>query len=105
MDSQPHIRYVGFPTVTSVDHENVMISRYGLTELAAPDQWIGITGEIVLKPLMFWYDSNHICKVSRYLEIYRPFTMIPQQMKDILGVKAVKSMLMKQGDFIEDKFG
>ena len=58
-----------------------------------------------MKPLIFWYDSNHICKISRYLEIYRPFTFVPSEIKDIIGVKAVKSMLMKNGHFIEDRFG
>ena len=59
----------------------------------------------MLKPLIFWYDSTHVCNISRYLEIYRPFTFVPAEMKDIIGVKALKSMVMKNGHFIEDRFG
>lgn len=105
MDALPHIRYIGFPTVTSVNHENVMNTRYGLSELASSNQWIPISEEFMIKPLMFWYDSTHICRISRYLEIYKPFTYMHSTMKAIVGTKAIKSMIMKQGDFIEDRFG
>jgi hypothetical protein len=25
---------------------------------------------VELMPLIFWYDSNHVCHVSRYLKIF-----------------------------------
>ena len=104
MNDNHHIRYVGFPTVNSLTHDSV-IRNYGLQGLVSPEKHIAITSDYVLKPLIFWYDSNHVCKISRYLEIYRPFTFVPPEMKDIVGVKGLKSMFMKNGHFIEDRFG
>lgn len=42
---------------------------------------------------------------QRYLCIFRPFRSLPPNLRDIVGLGAVKDMLLKPGDFIEDKFG
>lgn len=101
-----HIRYIGFPTSSSANHDHVISERYRLKPLTEPDICIDFSDDFILKPLMFWYDSNHLCHVRRYLEIYRPFKNIPTGLKELFGGnKAVKDMILRNGDFIEDRFG
>lgn len=56
-------------------------------------------------PLIFWYDSQHICHVGRYLRIFEAPTDMPAHLQDILGPDVISSMRMRRGDFIEDRFG
>jgi hypothetical protein len=106
MDSKIHIRYVGFPTVMSAGHEAVIRRRYHLDALLRDDMLISLpdTG-FSLMPLIFWYDSNHLGHVQRYLEIFKPFTHVSETIRTHFSSKAIKQMLLRQGDFIEDRFG
>ena len=102
----PHLRYVGFPTSCSVNHEKVLVQKYRLYSLAEEGSYIPLERNMALKPLIFWYDSTHLCHVERYLRIYQPFRNIPDTLKQLFGgEKAVKSMVLRDGDFIEDRFG
>jgi hypothetical protein len=106
MLEQPHIRYVGFPTVTSKNHLRSLHCRYSLMPLVDPESHIEIIpNELTLHPLIFWYDSNHIAHVERYLQIYRPYHHLTAPLREALGLTAIKKMLLRRGDFIEDKFG
>jgi hypothetical protein len=107
MLEKPHIRYVGFPTVMSQNHLKSIHCRYSLLPLVDPTQsHIDIyPSELVLHPLIFWYDSNHIAHVQRYLQIYRPYHHLSENLRESLGLPAIKKMLLRRGDFIEDKFG
>lgn len=106
LDKQ-HIRYVGFPTVMSQHHLKSIHCRYSLLPLVDPLQsHIDIyPNELVLHPLIFWYDSNHIAHVQRYLQIYRPHHHLSERLREALGLPAIKKMLLRRGDFIEDRFG
>lgn len=101
-----HVRYIGFTTSSSVNHENTIAERYRLKDLVEQHNYIRFTDEFILKPLIFWYDSTHFCHVRRYLEIYSPFKNIPAELKNIFGGNSsVKEMILRNGDFIEDRFG
>ena len=103
MDGDESIRYVGFNTFKSARHDRVLEERYGL--LGTMSQLSKeISSDYSLFPLIFWYDSNHIAHVRRYLEIYQPFRYAPQIVKDHFdGLSGVKKMLLRPGDFIEDR--
>ncbi|CAM9995803.1 unnamed protein product, partial [Ectocarpus fasciculatus] len=101
-----HIRYVGFPTSCSSNHEQTIVNRYGHKELVHESNSLILSDEYIIKPLMFWYDSTHVAHVKRYLEIYRPFINVPDELKPSFGSKkGVKQMILRNGDFIEDRFG
>jgi hypothetical protein len=107
MDGDTSIRYVGFNTFKSAQHDKTLDERYGLletfTSLSKP---LGGSSGSELLPLLFWYDSNHIAHVKRYLEIYQPFLHAPDVVRENFGgAKGVKSMLLRSGDFIEDRYG
>jgi len=101
------IRYVGFPSVMNRQHANLLHCQYGLKMLAAPQSRIALGGAkdvpmsasagssggrrkgaedveagLVLMPLIFWYDSQHICHVQRYLKIFEPPADMPRHLKD-----------------------
>lgn len=61
--------------------------------------------EYKLQPLIFWFDSQHLCCVERYLEIYKPFTYMPKALQQREKAKGVSLFLLRSGDFIEDRFG
>ena len=108
MDSFTNIRYIGFPTSVSSNHFNIVKTKYGLEELLKECTIQTHEGNITLQPLIFWYDSNHLCHVRRYLEIFTPYKSLGNYSSDIreyFGLPRIKSMLLKDGDFIEDKFG
>jgi hypothetical protein len=61
-----------------------------------------------IQPTIFWYDSNHLCHVQRYLEIYTPFRAMPSALKILLQEKdpnLIQRLVLRRGDFIEDRFG
>ena len=60
---------------------------------------------LVLRPCIFWFDSNHLVDVERALEIYRPFTLASPGMRSRLGGKGLNRFRLRRGDFIEDRFG
>jgi len=125
------VRYVGFPSVMNRQHANLLHCQYGLKELAAPASRIpidldagreqsgktGATESSVrpvvagdgattsLMPLIFWYDSQHVCHVQRYLRIFDAPADVPTHLKDLLGPDLIWSMRLRRGDFIEDRFG
>ena len=120
-----------------MNHGLVLRSRYGLTSLLSdPLSRISITQSnnenshltsltpssliinkkkkkknttnYELQPTIFWYDSNHICNVKKYLEIFTPFTSLPTDLRIELQKydrHIVSKLLLKRGDFIEDRFG
>ena len=116
MDKHTNIRYIGFPSNANINHDLLMKTEYNLDvltreyshELLASipeDSKVASEPLLKLQPLIFWYDSQHLCHVQRYLEIFRPFKNLPNHLKDEIGLSNVRRMLLKKGDFIEDKFG
>ncbi|GAX74774.1 hypothetical protein CEUSTIGMA_g2221.t1 [Chlamydomonas eustigma] len=103
MDSNTDIRYVGFPTITSSTHRSQIQNRYQLSHLNTLSISLGASYQ--LQPCIFWFDSQHLCLVERYLEIYQPKVFIPKEMMTYLGWNFVSNMKLKKGDFIEDRFG
>jgi hypothetical protein len=104
------IRYIGFPTITSSKHDDHQHSQYRVRDALLPlcrvlEQPSGSDPEQKLIPLIFWYDSNHLAHVKRYLEIYRPFTHAPAELRSLIGSRGLKDMLLRRGDFIEDRLG
>jgi hypothetical protein len=117
----PNIRYIGFPTIASMNHCRVLRCRYGLLPLvqhsssrlllpqhptSSSDSPPSTSYEI--QPTIFWYDSNHLCHVQRYLEIYTPFLSLPSDLREELQQvdrQIVSKLLLRRGDFIEDRFG
>ncbi len=113
-EAEPTIRYVGFPTVTSAKHDDHQHSQYRVRDTLLPlcrvlrqpsgsDFVNDFDHQLV--PLIFWYDSNHLAHVKRYLEIYRPFTYAPAELRSLIGSRGLKDMLLRRGDFIEDRLG
>lgn len=105
MENNDHIRYIGFPTVANRTHDSVLNSRYRVSYLDSSDVKISLGQNLYLQPLIFWFDSQHLCHIQRYLQIYKPYLTLPEEMKDWLGSKAVNDMVLRVGDFIEDRFG
>ena len=116
MESYEHIRYIGFPTSCNRTYRRLLYSRYpGISILN--NNFITINNDnnnnnnssssssIGLQPLIFWFDSQHLCHVQRYLQIFKPYTNLPQELRDLFGLKVIRSMVLKKGDFIEDRFG
>jgi hypothetical protein len=105
MERNEHIRYVGFPTSSNRTHDSVLNCRYGLFCLSDESAMVNIGDGVLLHPVIFWFDSQHVCHVKRYLEIYRPYAHLPQDIRDYLGLEFIKEMLLRKGDFIEDRLG
>eukprot|EP00981_Chlorochromonas_danica_P006019 scaffold1244_cov162-Ochromonas_danica.AAC.55 len=103
MDEDPHIRYIGFPTNSSMRHENSIEYRYRLT--GALRRRLPLEDGLSLQPLIFWFDSQHLAHVKRYLEIYKPYRNLPADLRQLIGIRAIADMLLRPGDFIEDRFG
>lgn len=144
LEKNEHIKYVGFPSVTSQTHHILLRRKYRLNDFSIKCK-IDITKpscigtdtateipiketsgvhpndcyekkqvsdamsqrELYLQPCIFWYDSNHICHVERYLKIYAPYLkLFDKSVLDWLGDEYnVNKLKLKTGDFIEDKFG
>eukprot|EP01035_Chromulina_nebulosa_P017256 gene17256-22787_t len=107
MEDNLFIRYVGFATSTNVSHNSVMKTRYQLDALLEDDMIIKIPNTInqYLHPLIYWYDSQHLCHVERYLNIFRPYRTFLIDFKAYFEVKMIQDMRIRKGDFIEDRFG
>ena len=106
MEATPHIRYVGFPSVTNKTHIAQILYRYQLDCLATPDVQLPLgEKDYFLQPCVFWFDSNHFVHVKRYLEIFRPYINLFPELRQFLGLKRIKKLVMRPGDFIEDRFG
>lgn len=105
MDNNEHMRYIGFPTITNRTHDSVLNSRYQLPYLDSSKVKLNLGENLYLQPLIFWFDSQHLCHIERYIQIYKPYNSLPEDMKQWLGRKFVKKMVLRKGDFIEDRFG
>lgn len=58
-----------------------------------------------LQPAIFWYDSQHVAHVDRYLQIFTPYANLDEELRLTLGKPFINSMRLRVGDFIEDRFG
>lgn len=101
------MRYVGFSTVTLSSYLQVLNTRYRLNVLSEKDMQIELENNCTLQPLIYWYDSQHICHIERYLEVYQPYTYMPPDLKATIKElgQDVGSFRLRYGDFIEDRFG
>lgn len=108
-----HIRYMGFATSSSKTHADILHSKYNLSFLNNNKVDLDINDNeynIYLQPLIFWFDSQHVCNVKRYLEIYKPYLNMPNELKDLFtslndSTISYKDAYIREGDFIEDRFG
>ena len=94
----------------SVNHYSLLKTKYCLEELLVDcticlNIDVPTTRRMCLLPLIFWYDSNHLCHVQRYLQIFTPYKALPEDLREYFGLPRIKEMLLKNGDFIEDRFG
>lgn len=105
MESNKHIRYIGFPTNSNKKHDKLLSVNYKLDCLNKEDVKLDLGKNLYLQPLAFWFDSQHLCHVERYLQIFQPYKHLPINLRKAIGLPAVKDMLLKNGDFIEDRFG
>jgi hypothetical protein len=59
--------------------------------------------------LLLWrdcrFDSQHLCCVERYLEIFKPYINMPKELQEREGAKGIALFKLRIGDFIEDRFG
>jgi hypothetical protein len=108
----PFIRYMGYPTKASIHYMQYQQDTFrsvwaGVQERLSVAVKIPTDCEgLGLLPMMFWYDSNHIVHIDRMLELYTPFISVPIGLHRHIGGKTgLKSMLMRNGDFIEDRLG
>ena len=105
MENDETIRYIGFPTINNISHDEQIHSRYGLSCLNGDNVRISLGRGLSLQPLIFWFDSNHLCHTKRYLQIYTPWRSLQPELRERLGARFCKDMLLRKGDFIEDRFG
>jgi len=106
MEAHPHIRYIGFPTSNNLNHDKIVSENYSLRCLNQSGVKMHLGGDLFLQPAVFWFDSQHLCHVQRYLEIYTPFLCMPAHLRQLAGgAVQVKKLLLRRGDFIEDRFG
>ena len=101
----PSLRYVGFPSSTSKRLATRLEPKYQLgallRERSRPLRREGLR----LRPLNFWYDSNHLVHTARALEIYEPYAHAPAWLRERLGTRRFRLLRLRRGDFIEDRFG
>lgn len=105
MEEHEHIRYIGFPTVGNIAHDRLLICQYKLPCLNKSNVKMTLNDNLYLQPLIFWYDSQHLAHVERYLQIFSPLTTMPADLKRKVGYDNLKKMVLKPGHFIEDRFG
>ncbi len=105
METYNHIRYIGFPSSSNVTHDRLLATTLNLNILNSVDQKYFLGQDLYLQPLVFWFDSNHLCHVQRYLEIYTPISRLPTDLKARIGMSDLKKLVLRKGDFIEDRFG
>jgi hypothetical protein len=105
MHIHEHIRYIGFPSTSNITHDKLLHCNYDLERLNRPDLKYDLGEHLYLQPLVFWFDSQHLCHIERYLQIYKPFKSMDKSLFPIVGLRAIKDMTLRRGDFIEDRFG
>lgn len=115
MEEHEHIRYIGFPTGNSVSHDTLLHSGLHLGYLNDTER-IHLSSSMSLQPLLFWFDSQHLAHVARYLQIFTPriamdtynqrvSSSVPSTPVIDLELLTIKKLLLRTGDFIEDRFG
>jgi hypothetical protein len=105
MEENEHMRYIGFPTIANRTHDSVLNSRYQISYLDSSEVKLNLGENLYLQPLIFWFDSQHLCHIKRYIQIYKPYAVLPEEMRNWLGKKTINKMVLRNGDFIEDRFG
>jgi hypothetical protein len=107
MQTYPHIRYIGFPTSMSSNHDKLLTTK-GLKFLNTKATLLCDSideSQLKLQPLMFWYDSQHLAHIQRYLQIYTPYVSLSEDLRLLLTKPFINTMRLRIGDFIEDRFG
>ena len=93
-------RYIGFASSTSKMLASRMQPKYKLGRLTEARS-TALRDGLMLRPSIFWYDSNHLVHVERALDcLFSPFTHAPPSLKPQAG-----ALTLRRGDFIEDRFG
>lgn len=46
-------------------------------------------GGVVLRPCIFWYDSNHIVHISKALQIYQPYIHASDALRAAVGPRGL----------------
>ena len=105
MEVNTNIRYIGFPTSSNINHDKFISTNYNLACLNKSDVKLYLGEHLYLQPVVFWYDSQHLGHVQRYLEIFTPYKNMPVALRETIGILSIKGMVMRPGDFIEDRFG
>jgi hypothetical protein len=107
MRTNQSVRYIGFPHSFNSDHRGTLRVKYKLSAVTeACELDVESSGaDMSLQPLIFWFDSNHLVSVQRYLQIYTPYKSLTPALREHLGLSTIRSMLLKNGDFIEDRWG
>ena len=105
MESNKHIRYIGFPTSGNINHDKMLSTLYNLRCLNRLGVKLSLGDGLYLQPIVFWFDSQHLCHVERYLQIFYPIRNMPVHLRTIIGMQLLKGMRLRRGDFIEDRFG
>ena len=105
MERDHTIRYIGFPTQSNASHDKLLSIEYKLYCLNSSAIKRHLGGDLYLQPIIFWFDSQHLCHVQRYLEIYKPYKNFPLELRPYLQRNDLKDMLLRPGDFVEDRFG
>lgn len=105
MATHEDIRYIGFPTAANITHDYLLHFNYKVGCLNQSDMKYNLGQNLYLQPCIFWFDSQHLCHVNRYLNIYKPYKTFSRELFDMVGLKHIKDMFLRPGDFIEDRFG
>lgn len=105
MEINNHIRYIGFPTSGNINHDKMLSTLYNLRCLNKRGVKLSLGDGLYLQPIVFWFDSQHLCHVERYLQIFYPIRNMPVHLRTIIGMQLLKGMRLRRGDFIEDRFG
>ena len=98
MQQNAFIRYIGFTSNSTMTHHSVLGTRYRLGWSEQPQIKLDLGNDLMLQPLIFWFDSQHLCHIQRYLDIYSPYYNLPEEMKSWLGEAFVKDMILRKGD-------
>ena len=104
LESCAGCRYVGFPSGTSKLLAAKTAAVYKLDHLLAA-RTRQVRPGVRLVPCIHWLDSNHLVDARRALEMYSPYTHAPSWLMDRLGGAGLNRFRLRNGDFIEERFG
>ena len=107
-----HVRYMGFSTTASLHYMAAQRQQFrGVWDKMQDELVLSVAPQeeeqpVVLLPMMFWYDSNHLVHIDRALQLYTPFKTVPEPLHAAFGGKpGVRLLHLRIGDFIEDRLG